>query len=99
MKTRTLLKLPIDSDLTETALYRAQELIIEYNLEHKRFESFKYQILRVASQNMGIAPFLGPHVGATFELSPTYTPDEWSLSEISYDKGNQHTVTVHSKGA
>jgi hypothetical protein len=99
MKSRTILTLPVASDLTETTLYRAQEMIIEYNIANSSYGSAKWQVLRVASQNMGVAPFLGAHIGASFEISPTYTSDEWSLSEISYDKGERHIVTVHSEGA
>ena len=98
MTSRIILKLSVESDLTEAALYEAQGLIREHNIENKKFESFKYQVLRIASQNMGVAPFLGQHINAMLELSPTYKPDEWSLTEVSYRDREQHKIVVHSEG-
>ena len=99
MKDIIVLELPVSSDLTETALHRAVEMIIDYNIKNGHLGVYKHYILRVASQNMGIAPFMGSYIGAGFKISPTYEPDEWSLSEICYDKNDTYTITVHSEGA
>ena len=100
MKTKRIyMELVTDADLSEASLETARRMIINNNLKNSKYSNFDYYVLRISSQSLGIAVYLMNYIGATMEISPTYSEDEWSLEERSYVDKEVRVTIVHSNGA
>ena len=100
-KDRVYLELTTASDLSEAALHAAVDKLIEYKLPLKEHPDFSYKMLRVASQNLGLAIVLSKFFNAAIDISWDYSQYEWSLVEYYYGHNKElpEYVMVHSSGA
>jgi len=95
------IEMPTAFDLSETAISSALAMMLEArggNLERN-----SYRHLRIASQNMAIATALALRLHNPFyiDMSFTYSHDEWSLHENTWNKQTEQydEIIVWSPGA
>jgi len=101
-------KVKVTCDLSEASIEDARSMICEEKAGRGHFEDgstheffSSYQVLRIASQNMGVALVL--RVSSSFSIDPsfTYTADEWSLHDRTFNKKTKEydEIIIWSPGA
>lgn len=98
-------RLKISMDLSESALEEALKQC-GYGAENYCLKSERpnaWGVLKIASQQMGLAPFIKDRVftklqAITLDIDSSYLPDEWSITVIDYS-GEPKQSCVWSPGA
>ncbi len=94
---RTLIKMTVDSDLSEYALDAAYQDIKKWKKDNNIRGG--YRILRVPSQSIGNGIILSKYIHARIEVSTSYALDEWSLEYHLLKAGEEIICMVHTNGA
>lgn len=98
----------IASDLSEASIEDARSMICEQKADKGHFKNdsnheffSSYQVLRIASQNMGTALILRVSCSFSIEPSFTYSADEWSLHDRTFNKKTKEydEIIIWSPGA
>ena len=102
------IEMAVAHDLSETAILNAHDVMLEAKADGGDFGSSSdkeffssHKCLRVASQNMGAATVLRLHSDFYIDISFTYSEDEWSLHEKTWNKKTKQydEIIVWSPGA
>lgn len=101
-KPREAIELPVMADLTEASFEDALDIIIKQICDDKKLlmtSHYHHDVLRIPSQQLGMAIALRIHGAFTFDIDPFYNPDEWSLHRYMWGGKQEKELCVWSKGA